>query len=104
MLSAVGAGKKNLLVNETVDAKFVKGAANITGTKTTFAGSVNTYDVLNADKLIISVGAAKMCIRDRAEAVEQKCELIVAHHPVIFAPLKQLGPEDMPFRLVQAGV
>ena len=39
-----------------------------------------------------------------AEAVEQKCELIVAHHPVIFAPLKQLGPEDMPFRLVQAGV
>ena len=37
-------------------------------------------------------------------AVEQKCELIVAHHPVIFAPLKQLGPEDMPFRLVQAGV
>ena len=59
MLSAVGAGKKNLLVNETVDAKFVKSAANITGTKTTFAGSVNTYDVLNADKLIISVGAAK---------------------------------------------
>ena len=39
-----------------------------------------------------------------AEAVEQKCELIVAHHPVIFAPLKQLGPEDMPFRLVQVGV
>ena len=25
----------------------------------TFAGSVNTYDVLNADKLIISVDAAK---------------------------------------------
>lgn len=59
MLNAVGGGKKNLLVNETVDAKFVKSAANIPGTKTTFAGSVNTYDVLNADKLIISVGAAK---------------------------------------------
>ena len=29
------------------------------GVKTTFAGSVNTYDVLNADKLIISVDAAK---------------------------------------------
>ena len=28
-------------------------------TSTTFAGSVNTYDVLNADKLIISVDAAK---------------------------------------------
>ena len=59
MLNAVGAGKKNLLVNETVDAKFVKSAGNIAGVKTTFAGSVNTYDVLNADKLIISVGAAK---------------------------------------------
>ena len=59
MLNAVGAGKKNLLVNETVDAKFVKSAANIQGVKTTFAGSVNTYDVLNADKLIISEGAAK---------------------------------------------
>ena len=59
MLNAVGAGKKNLLVNETVDAKFVKSAGNIAGVKTTFAGSVNTYDVLNADKLIISVDAAK---------------------------------------------
>ena len=51
--------EKNLLVNETVDAKFVKSAGNIAGVKTTFAGSVNTYDVLNADKLIISVDAAK---------------------------------------------
>lgn len=59
MLNAVGAGKKNLVVNETVDPMFVKSAANIQGVKTTFAGSVNTYDVLNADKLIISEGAAK---------------------------------------------
>ncbi len=59
MLNAIGAGKKNLIVNDVVDAKFVKSAANIAGVKTTFAGSVNTYDVLNADKLIISVDAAK---------------------------------------------
>ena len=59
MLNAVGAGKKNLVVNESVDPMFVKSAANIQGVKTTFAGSVNTYDVLNADKLIISQGAAK---------------------------------------------
>ena len=59
MLSAIGAGKKNLVVNETVDPMFIKSAANIQGVKTTFAGSVNTYDVLNADKLIISQGAAK---------------------------------------------
>ena len=59
MLNAVGAGKKNLVVNDTVDAMFVKSAANIPGVKATFTGSVNTYDVLNADKLIISVDAAK---------------------------------------------
>ena len=59
MLNAVGAAKKNLIVNDTVDAKFVKSAANIPGVKTTFAGSVNTYDVINAGKLIISVDAAK---------------------------------------------
>ena len=59
MLAAVGAGKKNLVVNEAVDAKLVKSAANIPGVVTTTAGSVNTYDVVNADKLIISVDAAK---------------------------------------------
>ena len=40
-------------------AQLVRSAGNIAGVKTTFAGSVNTYDVLNADKLIISVDAAK---------------------------------------------
>lgn len=59
MLKALNAGKKNLVVNDAVDAMFVKSAANIPGVKTTFAGSVNTYDVLNADKLILSVDAAK---------------------------------------------
>ena len=59
MLNAVGAGKKNLVVNESVDPMFVKSAANIQGVKTTFAGSVNTYDVLNADKLIISEGRSE---------------------------------------------
>ena len=59
MLAAVGAGKKNLVVNDAVDAKLVKSAANIPGVVTTTAGSVNTYDVVNADKLIISVDAAK---------------------------------------------
>ena len=59
MLAAVGAGKKNLIVNEAVDAKFVKSAANIPGVKTTTASSVNTYDVVNADKMIISLEAAK---------------------------------------------
>ena len=59
MLAAVGAGKKNLVVNDVVDAKFVKSAANIPGVKTTTAASVNTYDVVNAEKMIISLDAAK---------------------------------------------
>ena len=59
MLSAVGAARKNLIVNDVVDSKFVKSAANIPGVKTTTASSVNTYDVVNADKFIISVDAAK---------------------------------------------
>ena len=59
MLAAVGAGKKNLVVNEAVDAKFVKSAANIPGVKTTTVSSVNTYDVVNAEKMIISLDAAK---------------------------------------------
>ena len=59
MLSAVGAGKKNLIVTPEVEAKLVKSAANIPGVVTTVATSVNTYDVVNADKFILSVDAAK---------------------------------------------
>ncbi len=59
MLNAVGAGKKNLLSMRLSMQSSSKSAGNIAGVKTTFAGSVNTYDVLNADKLIISVDAAK---------------------------------------------
>lgn len=39
-----------------------------------------------------------------AEAAAKHCEAIVAHHPVIFDPLKKLGPQDVPFRLVRAGI
>ena len=57
-LAAVGAGKKNLILNDTADVKFVASAANIPGVKTAVDG-VNTYDVVNADKLIVSLDAAK---------------------------------------------
>ena len=60
MLAAVNAGKKNLIVSDVADKKFVKSAANIPGVKTTVATSVNTYDVVNADKFILSVDAAKI--------------------------------------------
>ena len=38
------------------------------------------------------------------EAATKHCEAIVAHHPVIFDPLKKLGPQDVPFQLVRAGI
>lgn len=39
-----------------------------------------------------------------AEAAAKHCQAIVAHHPVIFDPLKKLGPQDVPFQLVRAGI
>ena len=38
------------------------------------------------------------------EAAAKQCEMIVSHHPVIFDPLKRLGPQDVPFQLVRAGI
>ena len=38
------------------------------------------------------------------EAAAKGCSLIVAHHPVIFSPLKKLGSRDVPFQLVQSGI
>ncbi|MEG0769384.1 MAG: 50S ribosomal protein L4 [Ruthenibacterium sp.] len=59
MLSAVGATRKALIVTPANDVKLVKSAANIPGVKTTTADNINTYDVLNGGKFIISVDAAK---------------------------------------------
>ena len=39
-----------------------------------------------------------------AEAAAKQCTVIVAHHPVIFGPLKRLCPADVPYQLVQAGI
>ena len=38
------------------------------------------------------------------EAARKGCQLIVAHHPVIFAPLKRLDQRDVAFLLVQKGI
>ena len=39
-----------------------------------------------------------------AEAAEKQCEIIVSHHPVIFDPLKKIGPQDVAFQLVRTGI
>lgn len=59
MLTAVGVTRKALIVTPAVDAKIVKSAANIPGIKTTTADNINTYDVINGGKFVISVDAVK---------------------------------------------
>ncbi len=59
MLKAIGADKKALIVTPAVDAKLVKSAANIPGVATEVAENINTYEVLNGGKFVISVDAAK---------------------------------------------
>ena len=57
MLHALGADKKSLVVLPEIDAKVIKSFANIPGVVTTQYNTVNVYDVLNADKLIIAQSA-----------------------------------------------
>ena len=53
MLTAVGAQKKALIVLPEVNNFVIKSAANIKGVKTAQVNTINVYDILNADKLII---------------------------------------------------
>ena len=59
MLKALGADKKALIVTNEVDEKMVRASGNIPGVKTAAAETINTYDVLNGGKFVISVDAAK---------------------------------------------
>ena len=52
-LNAIGAAKKTLIVLENNDKFAVKSAANIEGVKTAQYNTINTYDILNADSLVI---------------------------------------------------
>ena len=59
MLSAIGAGKKSLIVLADNDNKVVKSCANIEGVKTAPYNTVNVYDILNADTLGVAKEAAE---------------------------------------------
>ena len=52
-LKAIGAGKKNLIVLEDNNAFAVKSIANIAGAKSAQVGTINTYDIINADTLVV---------------------------------------------------
>ena len=53
MLKAVGSEKKALIVLPEVDEKVIKSAGNIPGVTTAQVNTLNVYEMLNADKLII---------------------------------------------------
>ena len=59
LLAALGVAKKALIVTNEADPAIVRAASNIQGVKTTFVGSLNVYDILNCDKLIIAKDAVQ---------------------------------------------
>ncbi len=57
MLTAVGAAKKTLIVLPEVDDCVIKSCANIAGVKTTQWNTINVYDILNCDTIIVAQDA-----------------------------------------------
>lgn len=53
MLKAIGADKKALIVLPEVDKTVISSARNIPGVKTAQVNTLNVYDIVNADKLVI---------------------------------------------------
>lgn len=57
LLKAFEIDKKTLVVTAAADEVVIKSAGNIPNVRTTIASNVNTYDVLNYDKVIITKDA-----------------------------------------------
>ena len=58
-LKAIGAEKKVLVVLDSNNPFAVKSIANIAGAKAALVNTISTYDIINADKLVIVKGAVK---------------------------------------------
>lgn len=54
VLGNLQAGRKALIITDAPRENVIKSARNIPGVKTTHAGQLNVYDILNYDKLIIT--------------------------------------------------
>lgn len=55
----------------------------------------------SVDRVLVTLDITPEVVQ---EAAAKGCGLIVAHHPVIFSPLKRLESRDVPFQLVQNGI
>lgn len=58
MLKALETGKKALIILEENNIHAVRSARNIPGCKTAQADSINAYDIINADTIVLIKGAA----------------------------------------------
>ncbi len=59
MLSAVGAGKKSLVILSENDDKVKQSLSNIPGVKTALSNTINVYDILNCNTLVAAQDAVK---------------------------------------------
>lgn len=59
MLSAIGAEGKTLVVLAEKNEFVVASLSNIAGVKTAYANTINVYDILNCNKLVLAKGAAE---------------------------------------------
>ena len=59
MINALGGARKPLVVLPEVNSMIVKSCDNIPGAKTALAHTINVYDILNADKFIVSRAAVE---------------------------------------------
>ena len=71
MLEAVGAAKKTLVVLPEVNGFVIKSCDNIEGVKTTQWNTINVYDILNCDTLIVAQDAVA-----KIEEVYARCNLM----------------------------
>ncbi len=59
MLQAVGAQRKTLVVLPEVDSKVIKSLANIEGVKVSQYNTINVYDILNCDSMVVAKAAVE---------------------------------------------
>ena len=59
MLKAIGAEGKALVVLSERNDMVVRSLANIPGVKTAYANTINVYDILNCDNLVMAKGAVE---------------------------------------------
>lgn len=59
MLQAVGAGKKSLVVTADCNPTVYKSGRNIPGVQVAFVNTINVYDILNHESLILTKDAVK---------------------------------------------